>query len=120
MFACSCIPQDSVPTGFSYPDAPLIIEIEPIQISNCLCGIVQNSVGYEMGGVLIEILDAQTKHRVVATFSDSHGQFRLNPGHAVKDQYLLKFSKPGFNTTMMRVRLDPSVSQKLTVKLQFG
>ena len=120
-FGCSPAGQkNSVPRDFVYPEAQGIVEIEQIQTTLCLCGVVQDAQGDELEAVLVEILDRDTRQRAVATFSDAKGRFQLDGKEMGETFCVLRFSKPGFNTVLMRVRLDPKAHRELTVRLPFS
>lgn len=112
--------KSAIRRGFSYPDSPELVEIEEIKISNCLCGVVQNMQGDELDGVLVERLGEQRRERVSAILSDKKGRFHLDQGNTGGDSYLLRFSKPGFNSILVRVRCDAAASDKLIVQLPFS
>jgi len=121
MIGCSFAGQDGrVPDDFHYPDSPTMIEYEEIQIATCLCGVIKNIAFDELEDVLIELINEQTNRRTMATLSTVTGQFSLNHAEAEKGPFLLKFSKPGYNTVLLRVLLDLDVYKKLTITIPFS
>ena len=121
VIGCSFAGQEGgVQDDFHYPDSPTIIEYEEMQIASCLCGVVKNIAFDELEDVLIELKNEQTKQRTMATLSTATGQFYLDHTETGKGPFLLKFSKPGYNTVLWRVLLDPDVRKKLIITLPFS
>ena len=121
VIGCSFAEQEGrVSDDLNYPDSPTMIEYEKMRIAHCLCGVVQNPADEELEDVLVELNNEKTNQRVNATFSTSTGQFYLDNVEAGKGPFLLKFSKPGYNTVLLRVLLDQDTSQELKITLQFS
>ena len=121
MIGCSFAEQEGlVPDDFHYPDSPTIIEYEEMQIAPCLCGVIKNVALDELEDVLIELINAQTSQRIKATLSTATGQFYLDHTETGKGPFLLKLSKPGYNTVLLRVLLDLGGHKKLIITLPFS
>ena len=118
---CSFAGQEgSISDGFYYPESPVMIEYENIWVASCLCGVAKNPANDELEDVLIELINESTNQRITAVLSTSDGQFNLNHIEKGKGPFLLKFSKFGFNTVLLRVFLDKDSPQKLTITLPFN
>jgi hypothetical protein len=104
-----------VPKGFSYPEASETVKASAPNSVRSLTGKVVDSNNAAMAGVLVERLAMGWGKRLHATFTNSDGLFSLPTG--VSQIQYLKLSKPGFDTLMIRVRINKRSRTKLTLAL---
>lgn len=103
-----------VPKDFSYPEARETVKADAPLSVRSLAGKVVDSTNSAIERVLVERLSTGWNKRLDATFTDSNGLFSL-PGRS-NIQYL-KLSKPGFDTLLIRVRINRKAKAKLTLAL---
>ncbi len=114
-----CIAKHVSPT-FTYPDAPEIVEYREVQTSKSLSGIVRDLQRGTIAAVLVEVLSEPSATRVDAVLSDKNGKFSLRP-RSGNDVFLLRFSKPGFNTVVIHVKLNhDGGAHDLSITLPFS
>ena len=107
--------EQQVAKDFSYPESPETVRDEVPYEAKSLSGNVGDVTDSGLETVLVERLGSGWGKRVAATFSDSNGSFSL-PRSSNKTQYL-RFSKPGFNTLLIRVVLTKKPKARLSIKL---
>lgn len=108
-----------VSSTFVYPDAPEIMEYQEVQSVKSLSGIVRNPQGDAVGDVLVEVLSVATRVRFDAVLSGRDGKFNLGSQNST-GTYVVRFSKPGFNTVVMRIKLSRAGARDISVTLPFS
>jgi len=103
-----------VPKAFSYPEARETIKANAPTSVSSLNGRVVDSTDAPMERVLVERLGRTWGRRLDATFTDSKGSFSFFGREKVA---YLKFSKPGFDTLLLRVRINKRAKGKLRAAL---
>lgn len=109
------VSTQQVAKDFSYPESPETIKEEVPYEAQSLNGKVIDVTDSGLEKVFVERLCPGWGRRLDATFTDSNGFFSLS-SNSKKVQYL-KFSKPGFNTLLIKVKLKNTASSSLNVKL---
>lgn len=104
-----------VPKAFRYPEARETVKTNAVTWVNSLAGRAVDSTNAPLEKVLVERLSTGWGKRIDATFTDADGSFSL-PGRSAKTRYL-KLSKPGFDTLLIRVRVNRRSNAKLTLAL---
>lgn len=104
-----------VPKGFSYPEARETVKVNQSNSIRVLAGRVADSNNAPIEKVLVERLSHGWGKRFGAIFTDLNGSFYF-PGRFEKTQYL-RLSKPGFDTLLIRVRVNGRSKRKLTLSL---
>lgn len=103
-----------VSRGFNYPEARETVKTNAPDSVRSLTGRVVDSTNSAMKDVLVERRSTGWIMRLDATFTDSSGLFWLPGSSSI--QYL-KLSKPGFDTVLIRVRINRRSKAKLTIAL---
>ncbi|MGA2261019.1 MAG: carboxypeptidase-like regulatory domain-containing protein [Acidobacteriota bacterium] len=104
---------------FVYPDAPEIVEYQDVRPVKSLSGIVLNPQDDAVGDALVAVLSVATKVRLDAVLSGKDGKFNLGPQNST-GAYLVRFSKPGFNTVVIRIKLSRVGAQDISVTLPYS
>jgi hypothetical protein len=109
----------SVPADFAYPSAPEVVEYESTRFVRSLRGVVRNQQGDALEKALVEVLSAETRARLDALLTNKDGSFDFQ-GSAPREAVFLRFSKPGFNTVVIRVAVNPEAREIVFVTLPFS
>ncbi len=104
--------------GSSYPEAAETIQVDVPYEAHALAGRIVDPAGSGLDKVLVERLGSGWKERLDATFTNAEGTFSF-PRAPVKTQFL-RLSKPGFNTSMIKVRIKRSLKAQLKVELNLS
>jgi hypothetical protein len=105
-----------IPKDFTYPESPEIIEIQTPFCVKSISGIVTDSVGAVMSEVLVEQVSEDQKTRISAVFTNDRGLFSFKDLPTGK--YFLKFSLPGFGTTLITIVKNRKGKKGLKIVLQ--
>jgi hypothetical protein len=108
-----------VPADFAYPSAPEVVEYESTRFVRSLRGVVRNQQGDALERALVEVLSAETRSRLDALLTKQDGTF-VFPGSPPTEAVFLRFSKPGFNTVVIRVAVSPKARESVFVTLPFS
>ncbi len=110
-----------VPSTFTYPSAPEIVEYQEVRTFRSLSGIVRDPQNEVMAAVLVEVLAEAGKARLDAVLSGKDGRFNLRSQRG-SGTYLVRFSKPGFNSVIIHARLgrDGAGGMSITLPLSAG
>jgi hypothetical protein len=81
--------------------------------SRSLAGDVKSVVGERLADIKVEVCTQQWRDVIASTMTDAHGAFFF-PSRTGRLFYL-RFSAPGFNTTMVKVRITKSAKKKKLV-----
>lgn len=104
---------------FVYPDAPEIVEYQDVRTFKSLSGMVCDPQHEAVANVLVEVLSESTTERLDAVFSGKDGKFNLRSANS-NGTYLVRFSKPGFNTVIIHAKLSRGVAQDISITLPFS
>jgi carboxypeptidase family protein len=112
-FAVSCLLLFS--TGRASAGVELI-EISEVQLVRELSGVVEDSSGALMKGVLVEEFSSDWKKVLRSSHTDAEGTFLLR---GTKDWQLhwLQVSCNGFNPMRFRMRVDPNRGKPLRLTM---
>jgi len=110
--------QRPVPPGFAYPESPNSVELRPTMRAKLLVGAVTDADGFPIADVLVERTGAEWRARLDAAFTNSEGVFRLR--RAPTGTHLLKLSKPGYDTLLVRVLVTTRAKHRLKLRLSFS
>lgn len=107
-----------VPAGFNYPQSQETIQVDAEIKSRSLSGVVTDPSGAGASKVLVERVRANWGKRISAVFSDTDGHFGfagIGPG-----THFLRVSKPGFNTMLLKVRVNAKTKSTLRIDLKLS
>jgi hypothetical protein len=112
--------QEQVPPKtFEYPPSRTIIVIKKPLDASSLSGSVSDPTGCPVEKVLVEIVDERDKRRVDARLTNQKGTF-LFPKER-KGRYVLRLSKPGFDTMLVTVVVQKgSENKRVTLQLELS
>jgi hypothetical protein len=108
-----------VPQTFVYPDAPEIMEYQAFREVKSLSGIVRDLQHGIIADALVEGLSDKAANRLEAVLTGKNGKFTL-PLQNRSGPYRIRFSKPGFNTVILHIKLSQHATQDLSVTLPFS
>jgi hypothetical protein len=93
-----------------------VIEIAEVQFAPALSGLVQESAGSPLGGVLVEELNSDWKTPVRSTRTAADGRFAFP---AAKDSHIhyFQFSLPNFDPLRVRIKLNRTHKNELRLQL---
>ena len=103
----------SVPDSSIYPSSPITIEHAAAFEAEDLAGTVTDHADFPMPEVLVEALS--DGKRIEAVLTDSQGRFILK--RRAPGLYLLKASKPGFDSQLIKVKVSLETKGVLRVTL---
>ena len=100
-------PAKPVDPSFSYPPSMLKVVGKPVA-ARTLSGRVVYA-GAAISDALVEVVDAKER-RLKATLTDEEGRFCFVGMH--RHEYVLRISKPHFNTLLVRFRVSHKAKRK--------
>lgn len=103
------------PADLSYPQSPENVYIESPFVSRELGGTIKDQDGMGMTDVLVEIISPTNGKRTRAILTTSEGVFSF--GRKKSATYTLRISRPGFNTTILKVKITKKRTSKLSIRL---
>lgn len=115
---CESESGQRVPDSFDYPQSQETIRVDTEMRSRALSGVVVDPSGSKASKVLVERVAPGWGKRITAVLTDSKGQFafvRITPG-----THFLRFSKPGFNTMLLKVKVSPKLRSRLLIELKLS
>ncbi|MGB6431824.1 MAG: carboxypeptidase-like regulatory domain-containing protein [Candidatus Acidiferrales bacterium] len=90
-----------------------------VQVARSLAGVVQDTAGDALPGVLIEEFSSDWKKSLRSTRTDAAGAFTLAPKTG-RDIYYLQLRVDGFNPLRVRVKVDRERGKELRLQMEIG
>jgi hypothetical protein len=113
----SCIQGQAPPNDFAYPPSRTTIVVDQPIEAGSLRGTVVGPDGFPLADVLVEIIGKDEK-RVGAVLTTSTGTFSFKSKPA--GQYVLRVSKPGFDTMLFHIVVDKRLKKTLLLQLELS
>ena len=110
--------EQKVPVAFSYPQSQETIQIDREIESRSLSGIVTDPSGAMASKVLVERVRSGWGKRISAVFSNEDGHFAFDGVHS--GIHYLRVSKPGFNTMLLKIRVNAKIKSTLRIDLHLS
>lgn len=115
---CESESGQRVSDTFKYPQSQETIRVDAEIRSRSLSGVVVDPSGSKAPKVLVERVAPGWGKRITAVLTDSKGQFAF--ARTIPGTYFLRFSKSGFNTMLLKVKVSPKLGSKLLVELKLS
>ena len=107
-----------VPANFKYRQSQETIQLDDEIESRSLSGMVTDPTGAGAAEVLVERVRRGWGKRISAVSSNKNGEFTFP---AVRSgTHFLRVSKPGFNTMLLKIRVNAKTESTLRVELQLS
>jgi len=92
-----------------------LVEVQEEVAVRSLSGIVVDTAGYPIPGATVELLDLVNKTCLAAETTSTNGSFKFDRGRA--GRYVLRTTKDGFNTLLVKVKTTHSHTKALKIML---
>lgn len=115
---CESRSGQRVQEGFKYPPSQETIQVDAEIKSRSLSGNVTDPSGGGTSKVLVERVRPGWGRRISAVLTDSYGHFAF--AGTTRGAHFLRVSKPGFNTMLIKVRVNRKVRSRLRIELKLS